>query len=418
MPKASAAKATCPRPEHADSRVRLDGTYGKPGHRRQRYKCLPPGGEKAHVFTELLPREEAWRGACEECERGLLRREGPQAPRKYRFVARGIAEALCAVGGGDTYMRASQIARRRARRFPVDPQSGVVRNSDHGQLVADWVEIFAPVVFEPNRPRAWPERGSLLIDQLPFRTRALNRRGEPVRGGRSAFDVLLAVGYDRGRPRLFRAEAFVNSQAKSWETFLSALPGKPCRVVLDAHRGMLAGCEKVWPGADLHFCEWHLKRALERLIAKEAERQADLEPLKDGVLSAFADLSSWRLFARKVHAHGNKGLTEWLLENDPIIERQIAERRLTRRADMPRTTGALEQICRPIKETLHPRQHVLGNRERLNRLLMLIQLHVNGQDDHRAYAKAIRAWLEANGGRPRGRRRAIADPRNIPSLRY
>jgi hypothetical protein len=84
-------------PEHAGSRVKLDGTYGKPGHRRQRYKCTPRRG-KSHVFTELLPREEAWHEDCEQCERHLERREGPKAPRNYHFVTRGIAEALVAVG--------------------------------------------------------------------------------------------------------------------------------------------------------------------------------------------------------------------------------------------------------------------------------------------------------------------------------
>ena len=66
---------TCPNPEHAGSRVKLDGTYGKPGHRRQRYKCLARGGGKPHVFTELLPREESWQSSCEHCERRLERRE-------------------------------------------------------------------------------------------------------------------------------------------------------------------------------------------------------------------------------------------------------------------------------------------------------------------------------------------------------
>src|SRR5450756_3035208 len=87
MPRISAAKVRCPRPEHAGSRVRLDGTYGKLGHRRQRYKCSPRGGGKPHVFTELLPREESWHSSCEHCERQLERREGPKAPRHYQFVA-------------------------------------------------------------------------------------------------------------------------------------------------------------------------------------------------------------------------------------------------------------------------------------------------------------------------------------------
>jgi hypothetical protein len=36
----SKAQAACPRPEHAGSRVRFDGQYGKPGHRRQLYRCV------------------------------------------------------------------------------------------------------------------------------------------------------------------------------------------------------------------------------------------------------------------------------------------------------------------------------------------------------------------------------------------
>ena len=50
---------------------------------------------------------------------------------------------------------------------------------------------------------------------------------------------------------------------------------------------------------------------------------------------------------------------------------------------------------------LYPRRYALKNRDRLNRLLMLLQLHINGEDDVQDYAKTIRAWLHANGGRPR-----------------
>ena len=84
---------------------------------------------------------------------------------------------------------------------------------------------------------------------------------------------------------------------------------------------------------------------------------------------------------------------------------------------MPLTTAALEQITRPIVTALYPRRYALKNRERLNRLLMLLQLHLNGDDDVQRYARTIRAWLEANGGRPAGLRRAIADPADSPSLR-
>ena len=70
MPRTSAARAACPRPEHAGSRVHLDGTYGRPGHRRQRYKCFPAGAGPEHVFTELLPRDESWPETPTRSERG------------------------------------------------------------------------------------------------------------------------------------------------------------------------------------------------------------------------------------------------------------------------------------------------------------------------------------------------------------
>ena len=44
---------------------------------------------------------------------------------------------------------------------------------------------------------------------------------------------------------------------------------------------------------------------------------------------------------------------------------------------------------------------------------MLLQLHVNGQDEVQGYTKTIRSRLEANGGRPTTHRRAIADPLGV-----
>jgi hypothetical protein len=155
----SAAQAVCPRPEHADSRVRFDGKYGKTGHRRQLYRCAPCNGDRPHRFTEVLPREEAWHDACEICERAVHLHEGPHAARHYQFVARGIAEALAAVGAGATYRHAALVARERAGRLQSDPDTGEPRLTRHGQLVMDWVEVFAPVVFEAHRPIAWPAMG-------------------------------------------------------------------------------------------------------------------------------------------------------------------------------------------------------------------------------------------------------------------
>lgn len=227
------AQVCCPRPEHVGSRVRLDGRYGKPGHRRQLYRCLPANGERPHRFTELLPREEAWHEACESCERPVHSNEGPHAARRYQFVARGIAEALQAVGAGASYRQAALVARERAHRLRTDPETGEERLTRHGQLVGDWVEVFAPVVFEPRCPNTWPEAGSLLLDDLPFSVR------DPATGRfRIAFRVFCAAGFQRGRPKLWRLEAFPDASQANWEAFLGALDGAPRRVVCDNHYGL------------------------------------------------------------------------------------------------------------------------------------------------------------------------------------
>ena len=420
MPRRSATRAKCPRAEHAGSKVKLDGTYGRPGHRRQRYKCSPGAGGKPHVFTELLPREESWQSSCEHCERALERREGPMAPRHYQFVARGIAEALQALGAGDSYMHAARVVRDRARRFRLDLSTGELRESDHGQLLADWVEVFSPVVFEAHRPTTWPVEGSLLLDHLPFRVRALDARGRRIPAGRTAFDVFCAVGFSAGRPRLWLAQAFATARPADWDAFLGSLPGHPERIVCDAHGGMLAAIASRWPQVEVQQCEWHLQHALDRLLAKEVRNdpEAELTGLRDVTSRALHGPAPWQQFVRAARLTENESLERWITVNAATIERQFARRALTpRRPDMPLTTAALEQLTRPIVAALYPRRYGLKNRERLNRLLMLLQLHINGDDDLQAYARVIRSHLERNEGRPLIPRRAVTDPAGSPSLR-
>jgi len=134
----SKARAECPRPEHARSRVRFDGHYGRPEHRRQLYRCVPANGDRPHRFTEVLPREEAWHDACEACERPVHLHEGPHAARRYQFVARGIAEALQAVGAGATYRQAPTSDPHPA--WPVEtPSSSVVRGAAVTTSGVSWV---------------------------------------------------------------------------------------------------------------------------------------------------------------------------------------------------------------------------------------------------------------------------------------
>jgi hypothetical protein len=317
----SDARAVCPRPEHAGSRVRFDGRYGPPEHQRQLYKCVPANGDPAHRFTEPRPREESWNEACELCERDVHVYEGPHAARNYQFVARGIAEALVMVGGGSTYRDAALVARERAKRLRAGPD-GVPRFSRHGSLVMDWVEVFAPVVFEPYRPRAWPTSGSLLLDDVPFRVR------DPKTGStRIAFRIFAATGYEAGRAKLWRLEAFTSKSETDWKAFLGALPGAPPRVVCDNDHGLTNAVGARFPHAELYLCEWHLRHALERLMRKirseEPEHREAIDELVDDLEAAFTGPSFWTPFTERCRAAGTPRVSEWLNTTGRIVADQF-----------------------------------------------------------------------------------------------
>ena len=139
------------------SRVQFFGRYGVAGRERQRFRCFPADGSLPHTFTEPLPRMLAHGRECVECERSVASHEGLQAPRSYRFPAREIARTLVALGQGQTYRQAAERARLR---LPGGERSR------HGQLAADWVEVFAPVVFAPHSPERWPQQGTVVVDHL------------------------------------------------------------------------------------------------------------------------------------------------------------------------------------------------------------------------------------------------------------
>ena len=120
---------------------------------------------------------------------------------------------------------------------------------------------------------------------------------------------------------------------------------------------------------------------------------AELAELRDRAEGALTGPSFWRAFLRAARALENESLARWIAVNGPTIETQFARRPppSCRPPEMPLTTSALEQLTRPIYSAIYPRRYALKNRERLNRLLLLMQLHINGEDDVQAYSKAIRA---------------------------
>jgi hypothetical protein len=398
-------------PQHPDSYVVLDGHYGPPAHRRPRYRCYPAGVDAPrtgwHRFTETLPRQMTASGLCATCERHLAANEGPQTPRKYEFAARQIAEALVAVGAGASYREAAARARQHAGRFPVDAD-GKSRYSRHGQLVANWVEVFAPVVFEPHRRWSWPTEGSVLLDHLGFRVKATREDGRPVTGP-VGFKVLAAAGYENGVLRLWHLRSAQTVLTEDWMDFLSAIDGSPSRVVTDGHRGTINAARALWPAAEHWRSEWHLQDALRDYLRK-AKLHGNTREAR-ALRMAFINQYWWETFTVIAWRTGIPELRAWIDDYGALVEHQLANRpQQSQQRTNPLSIGGLDRTkLDPLKEWLGPRAAVMANRRRLDRLLMLMQLQLDELADVDAYASAIRDWLLAHRGRPTASQRHITD---------
>jgi hypothetical protein len=148
-----------------------------------------------------------------------------------------------------------------------------------------------------------------------------------------------------------------------------------------------------------------------KIRTEEPQHREAIDALLADVEAAFTGPYFWAPFLERAHAVGITRLSDWLNSTGRIIEDQFGRRgpRASRPADTPLTTSPLDGLINPIRAAIQPRAYGLKNRERTNRMLMLMQLHANRQDDERAYVRHIRDCLESNQGRPTVVRRAIAD---------
>jgi hypothetical protein len=394
-------------PKHPGSKVLLDGRYGKPSHPKQRYKCVQPDGTR-HVFTETLPRLY-YPGSveCDECEREVPHTHGPTHPRHFHFQARQIAHALMEVGMGRPYRQVARAIRMQANRG-VQIWGGQPSVVKWGNLIHDWVEVFAPVIFEEFGPKEWPP--IVLLDELSFKRSAYRKNGKLIPGGKPLFSILGAVGYTQARrPFVVRLEAVPTHSSGAWMQFLAKLDGKPDRVVCDQAHTITSAIRLRWINPDtphIHYCHFHLQENLKKLIPKN--RQFDGDPLWDTFQKAFwspGEFDDFIVEARKVPR-----MHRWIIRNNFKVREQIAKK------VHPYAVGPLEEVLREIGTHFKDRVYGFANRERLNRTLMLMQLEMNHQRNEVRYARIIREHLEASGGFA-PKRHLILDPKGKSSLR-
>jgi hypothetical protein len=413
----------CPRPGHENSRVWLNGQRGPDGHKRPRWKCVPRNGDKPHRFTEVLPRQTTTDGFCGECERVYGPSEGPQGARDYLYTIREVARALKMVGEGSTYRGAAFAARQHARRGRA-LKRGVIY-SEHAQLVSDWIETFAPVVYEPHRDFAWPDTGSVIFDEVPFRlSTAIPGVSSGIQGGRRTFSILAAMGWDEdgGVIRLYKLEAYPEraDMVPAWTAFMRSLSGEPKRIVTDRGKSLVKATGIVFPNAQIHYCEWHLMERC-RVQLKGLGLATKGTPAYDTVELAFTSVKHFEEMKAAWGAVKNptlrKKLASYLRGVERVVMPQIERRSSWPSKANPTGTGALEQELSWLRSQIDYRVGQFTNRERLNRMLLLMVLSRNGIAEERGFSERIREWLLVNHGHPLVQRRGVTDPQGMPSLR-
>lgn len=375
-------------------------------------------GDQRHVFTLKLPRQQTPHRDCLDCERPLARHEGPPAPRKQHFTVKEVAQTLVRVGQGISYRGAGRMLRREAGRLKVSKWGNEYPSND-SSVVEDWVEVFAPVVFEPQAPKEWPPM--VMLDDLPFEIRSTQNKG----GKKIVFRVFAALGYDEKQHRsIVRYEAFADKRPANWRAFLTSIPGRPQWIVCDNESGMLGGIALAWPTTPeepsplIWLCHWHLKNALHKLLYRHRKLAT---PLGDALDTAFNNRAKWDDFCQLARQANFPAIEKWLDKPSATwwAGNVSTELRIGWQLDNMRgvttSTSALEQNLRTIKHNLKQRKFAFRNRNRMNRLLMLMQLEANGKASERRYAQRIRHILESNGGHPAARR-IITDPKGHSSL--
>jgi hypothetical protein len=366
-----------------------------------------------------LPRHEAEGSHCADCSSVLDPWDGQAGARKYAFNARDIGQALNLVAVGSSYRQAAQTTGLMARRGVTGvtwgrrrPRKRICRLD--GQLVANWVDVFGPVVCFAHGVSAWPE--VLAIDSVEFRQRGRHPQ---------SFHIMAAVGYSSPgytTPRVWLMRPFASKDQAAWEDFFDLLAGAPQRIVADMDRGIEQAALARFPRrADrppaFHWSDLHVRRAMENVLAP-LRAQPQTHPAWQRYERSLFSVSEWDAFVHAVEQEDANGTAlpaalRWVGMYGARIRDQAANR--WRRG--PYSTGSVGAVNRKLAdEFLGTRANRLGNRTRTIKLLDLLTVGLNGQASQRGFAKAVRIYLEGHGGRPQLHQRPHDDPKGAPSL--
>lgn len=359
---------------------------------------------------------------CTDCENALAPWEGAKTARDYRFATREIAHALIRVAQGTSYQAAALAARDLADRLRPPSQRPVTTarrdNNTHGQIVADWVEVFGPVLAAAYAPTHWPER--LVVDAEGFRARQLN--GARAAAGHHLWVLLLAVGYEAGssRPQLWATLATGGATLARYQDFFGLCRGEPKLLVCDGSSAISGAARSVFsPALELYRCEWHLGRLVHQ-AAPEGLLEDPAHPVTRALGAAFISPDGWQTFCVAVADASNAGpwaprmrrLAAWVARNDALITAQVAGRT----PQGPHSVGAAEAALREFRKRIGDRAALLRNAQRTNALVSLMALDYSGKSKEREWAELIREHLARRSGRATEQRQHVDSRYAAPSL--
>lgn len=370
--------------------MKLDGTSNSKSSRpKQRYRCRAPDGG-SHTFVGVLPRDRASGGKpCPTCGNVADRSQGPVTLPGSPYHVREVVQALLDVASGISYTEAT----RRARTRYLGGVDGYGGDGDQsGSTVANWVDLYAPILLDRLLPASWPVGVGLDSTEFMYTNTRTGERSQ-------LFTILAAVGYEPGaRGRLWALHAFPTDSSASWQSVLRSCTGRPAWAVYDGDKAIKAAVGKLWvprkPPTVLYWSEHHLyKNALAALKADGSGGYGT--ELSDLLRVAFQTATGWEAFRCAVTAADLPTATRWVISKDREVRAQLQVRGEVGKY----STGGVEPVLDVVKEELRTRSWTFRNVVRMNLLLGLLQLRINRVDNAYDWTRILTDALYGNAGK-------------------
>lgn len=162
----------------------------------------------------------------------------------------------------------------------------------------------------------------------------------------------------------------------------------------------------------------------ELLRARAAGPQCAEKAVADGI--GVADRSFWTIFEQAQYGPdewirlrdlatglGLRTLLGWMIDNEPTMANQWAKRRQF----YPRSASACETVISRVGSVIGGREPFFRNADRLNLMLGLARLEIDGTASIGKYSTIIRDAFAANDGRSSGAWFDLRDPAGTSSMR-